>query len=412
MGGLLAGRSSGFRWLWCSTLASSGAMGVERTATAWLALEAGGAVGALAVGLAFAARMLPSLLFGLAAGTLADRTDRRRQLVLVAAAGIPLMLAVSGLAWWGRLQVWQVVAFAFAAGCLQVFDTPARQALILDSVPRDVAANAVALNAVGARLSAAFGALASGLLIASFGAASCYPAVAALFGLAALAAAGLRPPRRHEVRGAPPPFGQALRAAARLLVDLPAVRALSVAGIVCEIFAFSYATALPVLARDVLAAGAEGLGTLNAAASVGGTLAVVALTVLPRSVRREPLLSAVFLLYGVAILALAASGGMGVALAALVLIGACGAAFDALQQTLLQLAVHDEQRGRAVGIWVLGLGSAPVGHLEIGALAAALGAPSALAINGVLVVASAAVMAARASAYRWAPAGANPPSGR
>lgn len=292
---LSVARSTGFRWLWGSTVATAGAQGVERTATAWLALETGG--GAPAVGLAFAARMLPSLLFGLAAGTIADRCDRRRQLLVVATAAVPLMAALSRLVASGSLHVWQVVAIAFGAGCLQVFDTPARQALILDTVPRDVAPNAVALNAVGARLSAA-------------------------------------------------------------------------------------------------------LGALNAASSVGGMVAVVVLSALPKGVRREPLLSAVFVLYGLSILALAASGGLPVAIAVLLVIGACAAAFDALQQTLIQMAVPDEQRGRAVGIWVLGLGSAPVGHLEVGALVALLGAPGALAINGCLVIAGAATLMTRAAPYR------------
>jgi hypothetical protein len=70
-------------------------------------------------------------------------------------------------------------------------------------------------------------------------------------------------------------------------------------------------------------------------------------------------------------------------------------------QTLIQMAVPDEQRGRAVGIWVLGLGSAPLGHLEMGMLVAALGAPIALLINGTLTVAASATLLVRAPGYRW-----------
>lgn len=60
------------------------AQGIERTLTAWLALQLG--ADAFEIGLSFAARMLPSLLLGLAAGTIADRTDRSRQLGAVALA--------------------------------------------------------------------------------------------------------------------------------------------------------------------------------------------------------------------------------------------------------------------------------------------------------------------------------------
>jgi hypothetical protein len=73
-----------------------------------------------------------------------------------------------------------------------------------------------------------------------------------------------------------------------------------------------------------------------------------------------------------------------------------------LQQTLIQMAAPEEQRGRAVGIWVLGLGSAPFGHVETGALVASVGAPAALFVNGLLVVASAATLLVRAPNYRWA----------
>jgi predicted MFS family arabinose efflux permease len=301
-----------------------------------------------------------------------------------------------------------VIGISFLAGCLQVLDTPARQALVLDTVAEADAARAVALHAVAARLCGAVGALAGGALLALLGAATGYLAVAAIYALAAALLVGARAPRTRRVAPPPPPFGRALREAARLLVDRPAVRTLFLAAVACEVFAFSHATALPVLARDVLGVGAGGLGTLNAAAAIGGTLAVAGLAAVPGRVRREPLLASVYLIYGVAMVALGLTRELAAAAAVLAVIGACAAAFDALQQTLLQLAVPVEQRGRAVGIWVLGLGSAPLGHLEMGALTAALGAPGALVLNGLLVVAGGATLAARAPGYRWkarAPAG-------
>jgi len=387
-----------YRRLWLSSLVTSGATGLERTATAWLALEAGG--GGLAVGITLAARMLPSLLFGLAAGTLADRHDRRRQLLVVAAAGLPLMLLLGWLVATGFVRTWQIVVFAFAAGCLQAFDVPARQALILDTVPRAAASSAVALSAVGTRLTIAAGAFGAGLLIPLAGVPACYAVVAGLFATGALMVSTLRVRSDHRSDAARPSFSRALRSAARLVVDLPAVRTLSIAGIVCEVFAFSHQTALPVLARDVLAAGAEGLGTLNGAAQVGGTLAVASLSLLPARVRLEPLMGAVFVFYGAAIVALASTDTLLAAAAVMLLIGGCAGAFDTLQQTLIQLAVPEEQRGRAVGVWVLGLGSAPLGHVETGLMVAAIGAPGALTFNGLLVLASAGILLARAPAYR------------
>ena len=393
-------RSSPYRWLWCSTLGSSAAQGIERTATSWLALESGG--GAVTVGLAFAARTAPSLLLGLAAGTIADRTDRRRQLVAVAAAALPLMALIAWLASTGAVAAWHVVAISFGLGCVQVFDGPARQALVLDTVGADAAPSAFSLHAFGSRLAMAAGALAAGALIPLAGTAACYLAVAAAYGLSAAFVSRVRAAPPHPT-GTAPPFRRALLDAARLIVDVPAIRVLSISGIACEIFAFSHGTALPALARDVLAAGPEGLGALNAAASVGGTAVVLLLALLPARVRREPVMGAVYVLYGLALLTLGASGTLPLAVAAMFVVGACAAAFDILQQTLIQTAVPATQRGRAAGIWVLGVGSAPVGHAEMGFLVAAVGVPLALTVNGAVVVASAALLLARAPTYRWAP---------
>ena len=150
----------------------------------------------------------------------------------------------------------------------------------------------------------------------------------------------------------------------------------------------------------------SGLGTgaspgRGRATSVGGSLAVVTLSLIPGRIRREPVLGVVFVLYGASLLVLATTRELALAAAMLLVTGACAASFDLLQQTLIQLAVPEEQRGRAIGVWVFGIGSAPLGHLEMGSLVAAFGAPLALAGNGCVVLVAAAVLLARSPAYRW-----------
>jgi MFS family permease len=388
-----------FRRLWASTLASSGAQGMERTATAWLALQAGD--GAFDIGLVFAARMLPSLLLGLVAGTIADRSDRPRQLLAVAAASLLLMAVFGWIVGGGQIALWQVIAFAFAIGTLTVFDMPARQALVLDTVPRADAPRALALNALAARFAAAGGAILVGFLISRTGVGNSYYAIAIAYALTGAFVATIGVPQHRNTLVTPPPFKRAFGEAARLIVDLPGIRVLFIAGLVCEIFAFSYLSALPLFADNVLGAGAEGLGLLNAAVSIGGAVAVILLSVLPSEMPRQPVLGMIFLLYGIAIVIFAATRNLFLSAAILVAIGFCAAAFDVLQQTLIQLAVPDEQRGRAVGVWVLGIGSAPIGHLEMGAMAAWLGVPAALLLNGSLTILSALLLLLLVPAYRW-----------
>jgi MFS family permease len=388
-----------FRQLWVSTLFATGALGIERTLTAWLALELG--ADAFIIGLTFAVRMLPSLLLGLAAGTVADQFDRARQLAVVALAAALLMAAFGGLIAVTGGQVWMVVLFSFCAGGVMVFDTPARQALVLDTAPPETAQRALALNALAGRLTAAFGALVAAALIARVGTPASYGVVAGLYLIVGLLTVTLRVAQVQRLNVNREPFRQAFGASLRMIGDLPAVRTLIIVGLICEIFAFSHLTAVPLFAQEVLAAGPAGLGTLNAALGIGGAIAVALLSLLPERIPRQPLLGAVFVLYGLAIIGFGLSASLVVAALFLVITGFCAGAFDVLQQTLIQLAVPAEQRGRAVGLWVLSIGSAPIGHLEMGALAAALGVAAALLINGALTLLSAVLLLVITPEYRW-----------
>ncbi len=402
-----------FRWLWCSSVAAAVALGVERTATAWLALSSTDpSNGAVAVGLVLAARTLPSLLFGLAAGTIADRVDRTRVITLVGATWLLIGLALAWLVSTTAVQVWQVMLISFGAGCVQVFDTPARQALTVDVVPRAVAPNAVSLNAVALRSSVALGSFVAGALIASTGVASCYAAIALSFGLATVLISRVRVLRGSASSTTHPgsglSFASSLKEAARLIVDNPRVRTLTIASIACEVFGFSFMSAVPMVARDVLHAGPTGFGVLNAAAGLGGSVSVIALAIFAGRLRLEPVLALVFGLYGASLLALAGAREIGVAAAALLVTGACASTFDVLQQTLMQLAVPESQRGRAVGVWMFGIGSAPLGHLEMGTLAASFGAPGALLLNGSLVLLGAATLLYASPSFRWLPGAPRP----
>jgi MFS family permease len=371
---------------------------MERVATGWLALETGG--GPLSVGVVFAARTVPSLLFGLAAGAVADRVDRRRVLLVVAISAALLAVVLGQLVGTGSIALWQVATIAFLNGCVQVADPPSRQALVFDTVGRKAAPNAIALNAVATRLMGAVGAFAGGIVIPAFGVANCYLAVALGYLLGGLLAATLRVDGSGAGAAARLSFARLLAGAGRLVVERPIVRTLVLAAMTCEVFGFSYMTAVPSFARDVLQAGAEGLGTLTAASAIGATVAVLLLAGLPGVTRREPLLAVVYVAYGLAIVAFSWTSTLFLAAACMMVIGGCASAFDVLEQMMIQLAVPEDQRGRAVGIWVFSLGTAPAGHLEVGALAAMVGAPLALLVNGGFVVLGALVLALRSPLYR------------
>jgi hypothetical protein len=154
-----------------------------------------------------------------------------------------------------------------------------------------------------------------------------------------------------------------------------------------EILGFSHQVLLPVIARDVLDVGAEGLGLMNALRSIGGITAILALSSLGEVRRKGLLYLAVLHIFGISLLFLGVADTFSPAILAIIVINGMGALSDILSQSLVQTVVPNELRGRAMGSWVLAVGLGPVGHLQIGALASALGVGFALTAHGAGLVA-------------------------
>jgi hypothetical protein len=232
------------------------------------------------------------------------------------------------------------------------------------------------------------GSLGAGTLIARGGPGAAYLAVA----LAYLAAAAALVPASTPARPAPPASGSMWAGVLDFIVVVRQDRVLLALMILtagAEVLGFSHQVLLPSLARDVLRAGPEGLGVLNAARSVGGILGLLV------SIRGATLGSgASFLVvlagFGLSLIALGLVPyvlGLGGVVLVLVAANAAGALADLLAQSLLQLNMPVRLRGRAGGAWVVAIGLAPLGQLQIGALASLLGVSAALGVSGLALVA-------------------------
>ena len=165
-----------------------------------------------------------------------------------------------------------------------------------------------------------------------------------------------------------------------------------------EVLGFSHQTLLPSLARDVLHVGPEGLGAMNAARSIGGILGLFAVWARRPAEGAGGLFLGVLVFFGASLIALAGSpyvvGVVGVVIV-LTIVNSAGGLTDLLAQSLMQLSVPPHLRGRAGGAWVVAIGLAPLGQLQIGALASLFGVSIALGASGVALVALAGAMAWR-----------------
>jgi MFS family permease len=154
--------------------------------------------------------------------------------------------------------------------------------------------------------------------------------------------------------------------------------------VIYNIFGWPFTGMIPVIGRDRLFLGPEGVGLLATMDGIGafaGAL-VAALWLTPRWYGRAYLGGVVCYLIMVVVFALAQSPAL--AGAALLLTGFGGAGFATMQATLVYLASPPEMRSRILGVLTVCIGTGPIGFLWLGWLADRIGAHNATAVTGVL----------------------------
>ena len=354
----------------------------ETVVLGWLTLELTNSP--FLVGVAMGTRMLPLFFVGVLAGALADRFPRHRLLMLTS-SGQALTAATLGLVTWlGVVSLGHVLVLTFCAGLLRGVEHAARQSYTHDVVGPASLMNGLAILGVAMRSGWLLGSLGVGAVIAQAGSGVAYFTVALGFlgGALALLPAST-PPSPTGAADA----GSLWRSALEFLVAVRRDRTLLVLMMLtagAEVLGFAHQALLPSLARDVLDIGPEGLGALNGARAVGGILGLAAASV-RGSAGGGALFVAVLVSFGASLIVLGAAphvvGFVGV-LAVVTVVNAAGALADLLAQSLLQLSVPLPLRGRAGGAWVVAIGLAPLGQLQMGALASLFGVSIALGASG------------------------------
>jgi len=377
---LAALRFPDIRVLWLSTLSNQFGMGMQQVVLGWLVFDLTGSAGM--VGAIFAVRSAPNLVVGLAAGSITDRVDRRTLMRASAWGMTAIALAVAALLFTNSLAVWQLMLLTFLLGTLQAFYMTARQVYVYDVVGAGGAVSGIALIALGQRVGQIFGALLAGTLILWQGPGFTFLVMSLSYGFGVLILYGLRrsgesaPEQREPMRENILNYFRALRNNRVMLV-------LMISTAAAEMLGFSHQVVLPILAKDVLLLGPGGLGVLTAFRFVGGALGVVILAAMGDVRRRGLLLLGALALFGVGQVLLGQAVNLWMALLFVMLVNLMAAVTDVLHQSLLQLSVPNEQRGRAMGSWIVGIGTAPVGQLQVGFLAEVTNARIALLANGV-----------------------------
>jgi predicted MFS family arabinose efflux permease len=381
-------RSRNFRLFWLGQLISVIGTSVQVVAEGWLIYDLTGST--FWLGMVGLLGLLPVLPVSLLGGLLIDRVPRRK-LILATQVGLMSQAVIFGLlAYSGQLALWHIIVLYFVFGALLAIDHPARRAFLVELVPTDDLANAVALNATVFNMSSLIGYALAGFMLAGLGAGvtMLFNAATYLAPITMLLLIRVRDVSADVVvpSGEKKGMQGALLDGARELLRKPELLAIIALMAVVGGMAYPVFGLMAAFAQEVMQVDTVGLGVLLAAGALGSVIGTFVVAHLGNHQRGRTLaVVAVILPLTVALFSVVRT--LWLSCLILILVGIALLIVQSLTITLVQLHIADRVRGRVMSIYsLLHAGSDTMGNVAVGAVAVSLGLPLSLAVGAGLAL--------------------------
>jgi MFS family permease len=367
---------------------------ITRVATAWLVYRLTGS--ALLLGVVGFAGQLPTFLLAPFAGVAVDRWSRHRVLVVAQVLSMIQSALLAFFALTKTITVWHVLALVAFQGFVNAFDTPARQAFVVEMVEsREDLPNAIALNSTIVNLARLIGPSIAGVLIAAFGEGWCFAIDAASY-VAVIASLVMmriapRPPRGVEKK-----VLADLADGFRYASSHRTIRSVLLLLALASLVGMPYMVLLPVFAKQILHGGPHTFGALTAASGVGAIGGALWLASRRDVAGIERVIKIAGTVFGGGLVAFGLSPWVWLSFAMMIATGAGMMIQMASSNTLIQTIVSEDMRGRVMSFYTMAFfGMVPFGSLAAGVLADRIGVQATVAAGGVATLCAVVVFASR-----------------
>ena len=378
-----------FRWLWIGSLSSSFAMNMQIIARGWLVYALTSSATDLAwVTLSF---MLPSVVFSLYGGVLADRLPKRGVIIIAQSMNCVATLLMALIIFRGEVSFWDFIWFGFFNGSVLALSMPARQAFVPELIPEKLIFTAMALNTTGWNLSRIIGPAFAGLLIAfladgdktsTYGVGIVYLVIAFLYFLSAVVTLAIDAPGNPQRTDNSDPISD-IREGLLYVLERPNVFALIVLSIIPFLFGMPLNTFLPAFNEDILGGHADDLGYLISAMGMGAILGSLLMAVMGDLRNKGLWLVLSCCTWAVLTSLFGVMEKQGSALVVIAMIGLISSWNMSLNRGMLQMEVDGYMRGRIMSIDMMTHGLMPLGVFPIAWIAENEGAGTALVASGI-----------------------------
>jgi len=346
----------------------------------------------LSLGIIGLMEIIPAFTMALFAGHIVDQKEKRNLLAMCIAAFSLISLGLYFLSTEAILEGWStdtilysIYALVFFGGFLRSFFGPTIFSLIALIVPKKIYHNAATWSTSTWKTAGVTGALVGGFLISGIGVANTLLLVFILVVLSLIITFQIKKkPILNTKIGEP--IKESLKAGVTFVFQNKAILGALTLDMIAVLFGGTVAI-LSVFAQDVLKVGSEGFGILNASISMGSIVTMFITTYIPINRKTGKKLLVSIFIFGLSIIAFGLSSIFWVSILALFISGAADGISMVIRQTILQLKIPDEMRGRVASVNSMFVGSSnELGAFESGLAAKIIGPVAAVVFGGTMTL--------------------------
>ncbi len=369
--------------MWFGACMSSIGTWMQIVAQSWLVYKLSNS--AFLLGLDTFLGGIPIFLFSLFGGVAADRIERRRLLLASQWTQMATAFTLTGLVLLNSVQIWEILCLSFVAGFAQAFGGPAYQALIPTLVEKEDMPNAIALNSIQFNIATIIGPMLGGLALVKLNDAWCF----GLNGLSFLAP--IISLFMLKKRFIPEPTTESIltsmKEGFRFINKQGAMGALMLLAFLMTFLSMPLRTFLIVFSRDIFHRGPETFTTFISVMGVGSVCGALIVAWMGNVRNKGKVALTMLICLGAGISGFSLSTSLAASYVLLFFGGASMIAVFTMVNSLVQLIVTNEMRGRVMSTYNFAFrGGMPLGNLLTGWLVPLFTAPVVIGVNGLVLI--------------------------
>ena len=356
---------------------------MQKTAVSWLVYRLTGS--ALLLGLVAFASLIPSLILSPYAGSLIDRHNRYKILVITQIISMMQAGALAAIIFFKFYNIPAIIFLSLVQGIINAFDVTCRQSLMVEMVDqKEDLPNAIALNSTMANLARIVGPAIAGVILSTFGEDFCFvgnflsyiPVLLCLF----LMKLNLGVTQRSEKS-----IWVELEEGFKYVSSDRELSSMILMIGISSLFVIPFNTLMPIFAKDLFHGDAGTFSWFESAAGLGSVISAMYLANLRSAKPLKRIIVLASTIFGVSLIMLAYSGILSLALVFMAFGGIGMMAQTSAINTYIQTHTIPEMRARAISYYIMAYqGMIPIGSLLIGWTAQAFGPRLAVCLAGII----------------------------